>query len=137
MNQYQNLFPHKITKFKYPKPSTLIPTAHTWISHDGTSKPFLGHFVAEVNPTALHRLYPTHFYIFEDANSPLILLSYAASERLGILEFRVPSLVAHSYIDSLTVPTCPTPGSLRKTAKHITFWNPLFDLNQPHCTTHS
>ena len=68
---------------------------------------------------------------------PHILLSYATSEKLGIFEFKIPNLLAHSYIDLFTVPTSPTPDSSRKTAKHITFHDPLINLNQPHCTTHS
>ena len=31
------------------------------------------------------------FYVFEDITSPPILLSYPASERLGIIKFKVPN----------------------------------------------
>ena len=68
---------------------------------------------------------------------PQLLLSYVTSERLGILEFKVPNLMAHTHIDTLTVPTFPSPGGLRKTTEHINFRDPLTDLVQPHHTTHS
>ena len=58
-------------------------------------------------------------------------------ERLGVLEFKVPNLVAHSSIDTLSVPTSPTPGGLRKTAKCITFCDPLINLDQPHNTPYT
>ena len=133
--------PHKLTETRYtryPKPGTFIPTAHTWISHGGSPKPFVGHFITDVNYTMLPRSYLTHFYVFEDATTPQILLSYAASEGLGILEFKVPNLVAYSHIDALTIPTSPTSGGLRNTAKSITFHDPLMDLDQPcHTFPHS
>ena len=91
LSQYQKLFPHKVDNSRYPKPSSLCPTAHTWMLHDGSPKPFLGHFITEVQHAAKPRSYPTWFYVFEDATSHQILLSYATSERLGILEFRVPT----------------------------------------------
>ena len=113
------------------KPRTLSPTSHTWILHNGSPKPFLGHFVTEVQHATLPKTYPTHFYVFEDTTSLQILLSCAKLERLGILQFKVPILVAHSQVDSLSVPTSPAPGSLRKTTKCITFHD-LIDLAQPH-----
>ena len=39
LSQYWKMFPHKLTETRYPKPGTLILTAHTWIVHDGTSWP--------------------------------------------------------------------------------------------------
>ena len=124
LSRYQKLFPHKINESRYPKPGTLSPTSHTWISHDGTPEPFLGHYTAKVNHMTLPRSYPTRFYVFEDATFSQILFSYTTSERQGILEFKVPNLAAHSHIDTLTVPSSPTPGGWRKTAKCITFCDP-------------
>ena len=43
-----------------------------------------------------------------------ILLLYATSEWLGILQFNVPNLVAQAHIDAISL---PTPSSLRKTMK--------------------
>ena len=68
--------------------------------------------------------------VFKDAASPQILLAYATSERLGILKFKVANLVAHSHIDTLSVPTSPTPGGLRKANKCITFHDPMLDHDQ-------
>ena len=37
--QCWKLFPHKLTETIYPKPCTLIPSAHSWISDDDTPSP--------------------------------------------------------------------------------------------------
>ena len=124
LSRYQRLFPHEISKPSYPKPGTLIPTSHSWISHDSKPQSFLGHFITKVNHATLPRSYPTHFYVFEDAPSPQTQLSYTTSEFLGILEFKVPSVTAQLYIDALTVPMSPNPGGLMKTHKSVTFWDP-------------
>ena len=99
--------------------------------------PSLGHFVAEVQHTTLSRPYHVCFYIFEDATSPQILLSYATSERLGILEFKVPNLVAQSQRENLSVPSSPAQGGFRKTVKCVNFYDPLIDLDQPCSTPHN
>ena len=135
LSRYQKLFPHKISDSRYPKSNALNPTSQSWISHDGKPQPFLRHFIAEVNHATEPRSYPTHFYVFVDATCLQILLSYAMSECLGILEFKVPNLVTQLHIDALTVPTSPNLGGLRKTAKCITFWDHLIDLDEPHHTS--
>ena len=61
--------------------------------------------MAEVMHGSEPRLYLTHFYVFEDATSPCILLSYATSERLGIIAFNVPNVAATSQVDNIAVPT--------------------------------
>ena len=132
--RYQKLFPHKISESRYPKPGTLIPTSHSWMSHNGKPQPFLGHFIAKVNHATEPMWYPIDFYVFEDATSPKILVFYVISECLGILEFNVPNFMAQLHIDALTVPTSPNPGSLRETAKCITFQDLLIDTDQPHHT---
>ena len=96
LSRYHTLFPNKINKSRFPKPNALLPTAHTWISHDGLPKLFLGHFVADVQHASEPRSYVTHFYVFGDATSLQILLSYATSERLGIITFKVPNLAGTS-----------------------------------------
>ena len=70
-DNYQKLFPFNISESRYPKPGTLLPTSDSRTSHDGKPQPFLGHFIAKVTEP---RLYPTHFYMFEDATSAQILL---------------------------------------------------------------
>ena len=43
------------------------------------------------------------FYVFEDTTSPPILLSYAASERLGIIKFKVPNeAILPAAIDTIS-----------------------------------
>ena len=43
------------------------------------------------------------FYVFEDTTSPPILLSYVASERLGIIEFKVPNeAILPAAIDTIS-----------------------------------
>ena len=116
LSRYQKLYLTKFDETRLPISSTLSPTFHTWISHDGLPKPFLGYFITEVLHATLPKSYPTCCYVFKDATSPQILLSYATLERLGILEFKVPNLAAHSQVDYLNVPTSHAPGSLRKTA---------------------
>ena len=71
------------------------------------------------------------FYIFEDATSPQIPLSYMTLERLGILQFKVPNLAATSQIDNLSVPSSPTLSGKRQTTKSITFSDALVCLDQP------
>ena len=70
LGRYWKLFPQKVEETRYPEPSSLSSTAHTWISHNGKPKPFLGHFVVKVQ----HATLPSHtlsgFYVFEDATSP-------------------------------------------------------------------
>ena len=94
LSRYHTLFPNKLTKSRYPKAKSLMPTYHAWISHSGSPKPFLGHFIVEVAHAKEPRMYPIRFYVFEDATHPQILLSYATSERLGIITFQVPNLAA-------------------------------------------
>ena len=91
LRRHQKLFPNKISKSSYPKPSTLSPTSHTpdFIQQQAQTLP--RSFVADANPSTEPSSYPTCFYIFEDVTSPQILLSYATSERLGILESKSPT----------------------------------------------
>ena len=120
-----------------PIPSAQLPTpgSHMMVS----LSPFLGHFVAKGQHATLPMLYHICFHVFKDAASSQILLSIATSERLGILEFKVFNLMAQSYskIDNLSVPSSAAPGSLRKTAKHVTFCDPLIDLDKPCSTPHT
>ena len=96
-----------------------MPTHHTWILHNGSPKPFLGHFTVEVVHAKEHRMYAIRFYVFEDVTNPQILLSYATSERLGIITFQVPNLAATHALDQVAVQTHPS--SKRKTTKQVTF----------------
>ena len=135
LSKYHALFPNKLNKSRFPKSNALLPTAHTWMAHDGSPKPFLGHFVAEVMHASEPRLYLTHFYVFKDATSPQILLSYATSERLENLTFSVPKLAATSWVDNVAISTSPSQGGVSKTAKIVTFQDPLVETSQPPCST--
>ena len=104
LSRYQILFPKKLTKSRYPNAKALMPTHYTWISHDGLSKPFLGHFIVDILHTTEPKMYPIHFYVFKDTTSPHILLSYATSERLGIVSFQVPNMAATTSIDHVVLP---------------------------------
>ena len=112
-----------------------MPTHHTWISHYGLPKPFLGHFIVEVAHAKEPRMSPIRFYVFEDATNPHILLCYATSERLGIVSFQVPNLAATHSLDQVAIqnPSCGT----RKTAKKVTFQDPISMTEGSHtsCNT--
>ena len=94
----------------------------------------LGQFITSVRHASQSRSYSTWFYAFKDTMSPKIPLSCATLECLTILEFKVPNLVAQLHIDAVTLPNTPNPGGLRKTAKCITFLDPLLSLlhHTPH-----
>ena len=124
LSRYHVLYPNKLTKSRYSKAKALLPTHHTCISHNGSPKPFLGHFIVKVSHATKPNMYPIHFYIFEDTTAPHILLSYATSERLGIISFQVPNLAATTKIDYVPL---PPPSSQRKTAKCVTFWDPIIE----------
>ena len=47
------------------------------------------------------------------------------------MEFKVPNLAGDSHVDTLSVPYLSTTGSSMKTAKCVTFHDPLLDLDQP------
>ena len=137
LSRYQKLFTHKVDETRYPKSKPSSPITKTCISHDGKPKPFLGHFIAKVQHAALPRSHPVHLYVFEDATSLHILLSYVTSDRLGILEFKFPNLMAQSHIDTLTIPPFPAPSGLRRTAKRVTFCDPIMYHNQLCSTSHT
>ena len=71
-------------------------------------------------------------FVFEDATNPPCLLSYATSERLGIVQFQVPNLAATIPLDQVAV---QTPGGKRKTTKKVTFQDPICKIEGSH--THS
>ena len=123
LSRYHTLYPNKLTKSRFPKAKSLMPTHHTWISHNGLPKPFLGHFIVEVTHATESRTYHIRFYVFEDATKPHILLSYATLERLGIVLFQVPNLAATHSLDQVALNN--TPSGKRKTTKKVTFHDPI------------
>ena len=132
LSRYHTLSPNKLTKSRYPKAQSLMPTHHTMISHDGSPKPFLGHFIVEVAHVKEPRMYPIRFYVFEDATHPQILLSYATPEWLGIITFQVPNLAAIHSLDHVAV---QTPSCKKKTAKQVTFQDPISMIEGSHTSS--
>ena len=132
LNRYHTLFPNHLNKSGYPKAKALMPTHHTWISHNGLPQPFLGHFIVEIAHAKEARMYPVRFYVFKDATNPPNALSYATSERLGIVQFQVPNLAATRSLDKLAV---QTPGGKRKTAKQVTFQDPISVTEGSHTSS--
>ena len=129
LNRYHTIYLNCLNKSRYPKAITLMPTNHTWMSHDGLPKPFLGHFITEVSHAKEPRTYPVRSYVFEDATNPPNPLSYATSERLGIVQFQVPNLAATHPLDQVAV---QNPSSKRKTAKQVTFQDPICEIEGSH-----
>ena len=75
--------------------------------------------------------YPVRFYVYEDATNPQILLSYATSERLGIITFQVPNLAATHSLNQVAIHN--PPSGKRKTTKQVTFPGPYqHDRGVPH-----
>ena len=130
LSRYRKTFTQKMAENGYPIPSSLNPTSDSWISHDGKPKPFLGQFIADIRHVSQDRSYPICFCIFEDAMSPHILLLYATSEWLGILQFNVSNKVAQVHIDAISL---PNPAGLRKPTKMkaVSFKDPLTMQNSP------
>ena len=130
LSRYCTLYPNCLNKSRYPKAKSLMPTNHTWMSHDGLPKPFLGHFITEVSHAKEPRMYPVRFYVFEDATNPPNLLCNATSERVGIVQFQVPNLAATHPLDQVAV---QNHGGKRKTAKQVTFQDPICKIEgSPH-----
>ena len=91
-------------KFANPQKGTLQPTSQTWISNNSIFHTFLGQFITDIQHKTEPKSYPTHFYAFKDLINLQILLSYTASDRLGILEFKVPNEAALTHLTLGTYP---------------------------------
>ena len=84
-------FPKHFTKSGALKKSALQPTHTTWSAHDGKHRHLLGYIVLNIQHKTTPQILPIKFYVFEDHTNPVILLSYAASSRLGVVQFTVPN----------------------------------------------
>ena len=96
LSRYCTLSPNKLNKSRFPKANVLLPTAHTWMSHNSSPKPYLCHSVADIQHASDPRTYPTQLYVFGHATSLHIILSYVTLEKLGIIVFKVTNLAATS-----------------------------------------
>ena len=79
-----------------------------------TPQRFLGYFIADIQHKSLPDILQVRFFVFQDHTSPQILLSYSASLRLGIMEFKVPNEAPVTALDAIT-----------HHKKRVTFSNPL------------
>ena len=78
-----------------------------WTAHDETPQQFSGYFIADIHHKTMPEVPPIRFYVFKDTTSPKILLSYAASERLGIVKFQIPNEAPSIALDTIsTKKTC-------------------------------
>ena len=111
--KYRKLFPAHFTKACNLKQKALHQTRHTWTAHDETPQQFLGYFIADIHHKIQPEVLPIRYYIFKDTTSPKILLSYVASERLGIIKFQIPNEAPSIALDTIT------------TKKYVTFRTPL------------
>ena len=91
LSQYKKLFKKNFTKAGNIKNNVLHPTSHLWSSHDSKPQQFMGYFITNIHHKTISKTLPVRFYVFQDTTNPPILLSYSASERLGIIEFKVPN----------------------------------------------
>ena len=113
LTKYGKLFPAHFTKAGNVKQKVLHPERHTWTAHDEILQQFLGYFIADIHHKTIPEVLPIRFYVFKDTTSPKILLSYAASERLGIAKFQISNEAPSIALDTLS------------TKKHVTFRTPL------------
>ena len=97
LSRFRSAFPKHFTKSGALKKNALQPTYATWSAHDGKLKHFLGYLVLNIQHKTTSQILPIKFYVFEDHSSPDILLSYAASSRLGIVQFTVPNEAPANY----------------------------------------
>ena len=114
LSKYKKLFPAHVTKSGNLKSKALYPTTNKWAAHDMTPQRFLGYFIADIQHKSQPDILQVRFFVFKDNTSPQILLSYSASIRLGIMEFKVPNEAPVTALDAIT-----------QHKKHVTFSNPL------------
>ena len=128
LSKYKKLFPAHVTKSGNLKSKALYPTTNKWAAHDMTPQRFLGYFIADIQHKSQPDILQVRFFVFKDNTLPQILLSYSASTRLGIMEFKVPNEVPATALDAIT-----------HHKKCITFSNPLHShthirtKNKDHC----
>ena len=123
LSRYRHLFKRNFTKAGNIKNNVLHPTTHLWSSHDSKPQQFLGYFITNIHHKTISKTLPVRFYVFQDTTNPPILLSYSASERLGIIEFKVPneapSAVAIDTVSTTKKVTFSQPARNRQVYKRI------------------
>ena len=91
LSHFHTAFPKHFTKSGALKKTALKPMLARWSAHDGECRNFLGYIVLNVQHKTLPQTLPIKFYVFKDLTNPMIILSYATSLRLGIVQFTVPN----------------------------------------------
>ena len=76
-------------------------TDNAWVSHTSAPQSFIREFIKDVQYISQPVIYPAKFYIFKDISCHPNLLSYPASDHLGILEFKVPNKAPATIIDAV------------------------------------
>ena len=107
LSKYRKLFPTHFMKAGNLKQKILHPTRHIWRAHDETPQQFLGFFIADIHHKTTSDILLVRFYVFMDTTSPKILLSYAVSEKLGIVKFQIPNKTP-TAVDAITTKKCVT-----------------------------
>ena len=80
----------------------------------------MGYFITNIHHKTISKTLPVRFYIFQDTTNPPILLSYSASERLGIIEFKVPNEAPSAVaVDTISTTKKVTFSNLIETGKSI------------------
>ena len=90
------------TKSGNLKKRALHPTGHTWTAHDMGPQKVLGYFMTDIQHITLPDILQVRFFVFKDNTSPKILLFYAASNRLNIIELKVPNEAPSTALDAIT-----------------------------------
>ena len=102
LSKYRKLFPAQFTKAGNLKQKSLHPTRHTWTAHNEIPQQFLGFLIPDIHHKTTPEILPVRFYVFKDTTSSTILLSYSASERLGIFKFKIPNEIPSTALDTIT-----------------------------------
>ena len=75
-----------------------------WIAHDMRPQKLLGYFIVEIHHKTLPDMFQVRVFAFKDTKSPKMSLSYAASNRLGIIELKIPNGTPSTALDAIN--TC-------------------------------
>ena len=80
----------------------------------------MGYFITNIHHKTISKTLPVRFYVFQDTTNPPILLSYSASERLGIIEFKIPNEAPSTVaVDTISTTKKVTFSNLLETGKSI------------------
>ena len=109
LSKYKKLFPAHFTKAGNLKQKALHPTRHTWTAENDKPQQFLEFFIADIHHKTQPDVLTVRFYVFKDTTNPRILLSFATSERSGIVKFKIPNEAPSTALDTISI------------TKHVTF----------------